>query len=32
MFVIDRAGTLIYMGAIDDRPTASHSSGKGARN
>jgi hypothetical protein len=32
MFVVDRAGTLIYMGAIDDRPTASHSSVKGARN
>jgi peroxiredoxin len=32
MFVIDGAGTLIYMGAIDDRPTASHASVQGARN
>jgi hypothetical protein len=32
MFVIDGAGTLAYMGAIDDRPTASQSSVKGARN
>jgi AhpC/TSA family protein len=32
MFVIDGAGTLVYMGAIDDRPTASHSTVKGARN
>lgn len=32
MFIIDGAGMLIYMGAIDDRPTASHSSVKGARN
>ena len=32
MFVIDRAGLLVYMGAIDDRPTASHASVKGARN
>lgn len=32
MFVIDRAGTLVYMGAIDDRPTANPASVKGARN
>jgi hypothetical protein len=32
MFVIDGAGLLAYMGAIDDRPTASHASVKGARN
>ncbi|MBO0763654.1 MAG: redoxin domain-containing protein [Hyphomicrobiaceae bacterium] len=32
MFVIDGAGTLVYMGAIDDRPTANSSSVRGARN
>jgi peroxiredoxin len=32
MFVIDGEGRLVYMGAIDDRPTASASSVKGARN
>jgi AhpC/TSA family protein len=32
MFVIDGAGTLVYMGAIDDRPTAAQASVKGARN
>jgi hypothetical protein len=32
MFVIDGSGTLVYMGAIDDRPTASHGSVQGARN
>jgi peroxiredoxin len=32
MFVVDGAGTLVYMGAIDDRPSASQSSVKGARN
>jgi peroxiredoxin len=32
MFVIDGAGTLVYMGAIDDRPTASHASVRGARS
>jgi hypothetical protein len=32
MFIIDGAGLLVYMGAIDDRPSASHSSVKGARN
>lgn len=30
MFVIDGAGTLVYMGAIDDRPTASLASVRGA--
>jgi AhpC/TSA family len=32
MFIIDGAGLLVYMGAIDDRPAASHASVKGARN
>lgn len=32
MFVIDGAGTLVYMGAIDDKPTANPASVKGARN
>jgi len=32
MFIIDGGGTLVYMGAIDDRPTASQASVKGARN
>jgi hypothetical protein len=32
MFVIDGAGLLVYMGAIDDRPGAGHGSVKGARN
>jgi peroxiredoxin len=32
MFVIDGAGALVYMGAIDDRPAASPASVKGARN
>jgi AhpC/TSA family protein len=32
MFVIDGAGMLVYMGAIDDRPTASPASVQGARN
>lgn len=32
MYVIDPAGTLVYMGAIDDQPTARHSSVEGARN
>jgi peroxiredoxin len=32
MFVIDGAGTLVYMGAIDDRPSASPASVRGARN
>ena len=32
MFIIDGAGLLVYMGAIDDRPSAGHGSVKGARN
>jgi hypothetical protein len=32
MFVIDGAGLLVYMGAIDDRPSANPASVKGARN
>jgi peroxiredoxin len=32
MFVIDASGVLVYMGAIDDRPSASHASVQGARN
>lgn len=32
MYVIDAAGMLVYMGAIDDQPTANHASVKGARN
>ena len=32
MFIIDGAGLLVYMGAIDDRPSASHAGVKGARN
>jgi peroxiredoxin len=32
MFVIDGAGALVYMGAIDDRPSAGQASVKGARN
>lgn len=32
MYVIDEAGILRYMGAIDDRPTARHSSVEGATN
>lgn len=32
MFVIDRAGTLVYAGAIDDRPTADPADLKGANN
>ena len=32
MFVIDRAGTLVYMGGIDDRPDADPDSLKGAKN
>lgn len=32
MFVIDRNGTLVYMGGIDDRPTASKSDIAGATN
>ena len=32
MFVVDKAGVLRYMGAIDDHPTASPASLAGARN
>lgn len=32
MFVIDPAGTLVYMGAIDDQPTANPASVQNARN
>jgi len=32
MFIIDGSGVLVYMGAIDDRPSAGHASVKGARN
>ncbi|MGD1977421.1 MAG: thioredoxin family protein [Gammaproteobacteria bacterium] len=32
MFVIDPEGTLVYMGGIDDRPTASKEDVEGARN
>ena len=32
MFVIDKTGMLVYMGAIDDRPTTDVSDVPGARN
>jgi peroxiredoxin len=32
MFVVDRKGTLIYMGGIDDNPSADPADIKGARN
>ena len=32
MYVIDRAGLLVYAGAIDDRPTSSRSDVQGAHN
>lgn len=32
MYVIDKAGVLAYMGAIDDKPTANPADIKGARN
>lgn len=32
IYIIDPAGTLVYMGAIDDQPTANHASVKTARN
>lgn len=32
MYVINPEGTLMYMGAIDDRPTARHADIEGARN
>ncbi len=32
MYVIDAEGTLVYMGGIDDRPTANKADVEGARN
>jgi hypothetical protein len=32
MYVIDRAGTLVYAGAIDDKPTSRRSDVPGAQN
>jgi hypothetical protein len=32
MYVINRTGVLVYMGGIDDQPSASHASVKTARN
>lgn len=32
MFVVDASGKLIYMGAIDDKPTSNQADIKGARN
>ncbi len=32
MYVVDKTGKLIYMGGIDDKPTADHASLKGAKN
>jgi hypothetical protein len=32
MYVVDRSGKLVYMGGIDDKPTAEPSSLKGAKN
>ena len=32
MYIVDPAGTLVYMGAIDDQPTANPASVKVARN
>jgi len=32
MYVIDKAGALVYMGGIDDRPSAEPASLKGAKN
>ena len=32
MFVIDKAGTLVYMGGIDDRPSSDPGSLRGAKN
>ena len=32
MYVVDRAGKLVYMGGIDDKPTPDPSSLKGAKN
>ncbi len=32
MYVIDKEGTLVYMGAIDDKPTADAADIKGSKN
>ena len=32
MYVINKAGTLVYAGAIDDKPTANAEDINGARN
>ena len=32
MYVIDKAGTLVYAGAIDDRPTSRRGDVQGATN
>lgn len=32
MYIVDTAGKLAYMGAIDDKPSANHETVKGARN
>lgn len=32
MYIVDAEGTLVYMGGIDDRPTARHSDVEGANN
>ena len=32
MYVIDKAGTLVYAGAIDDKPTTRRSDVQGAQN
>jgi peroxiredoxin len=32
MYIVDKEGTLVYMGGIDDKPTARHSSVEGAKN
>jgi hypothetical protein len=32
MYVVDRAGTLVYAGAIDDRPTSRKADVEGAQN
>lgn len=32
MYIIDRVGTLVYMGGIDDKPSSDPASLKGARN
>lgn len=32
MYVVDKAGTLVYMGGIDDKPSAAPASLQGARN